>query len=55
MNMEIPEDVIDPKELSKLLKVNLEFFKKEISDHINQELKRFAIECNSIRNQGQVV
>lgn len=49
-NLEIPASVSDPKEISKLLKINVDFLKKEISHHIDIELKRFAIELSAIKN-----
>ena len=53
-DISIPDAVTDPRELSKLLKINVDFLKKEITDHIDAELRRFAIEVASIKNEGHL-
>lgn len=53
-SVKIPDPVIEPKELSKLLKINIDILKEDITNHINDELKRFANEINLIKNEGNL-
>lgn len=47
----IPDYIPEFSEFSKQLKINCEFIKKEITDHINDEIKRFHDEINKIKNK----
>lgn len=54
LDITIPDHVKDPKELSKLLKLSVDYFKKEVSDHVTKELIRFASEMASIKESIEI-
>lgn len=46
----IPDAIVTPEEISKLMRINADIIMQEISDHIDKELKRFAFQIECIKN-----
>ena len=41
-----------PEDIAKQMRINADILMKEITDHIDVELKRFARTIDSIKNEG---
>lgn len=39
--IKIPSSDIDYRDVARLMRINIEILKKEITEHVNQELERF--------------
>ncbi len=41
MNKHIPSVTLDYTEIAKAMKINIDILKKDLSDHVDSEIKRF--------------
>ena len=54
MNYEIPVSIPNPEQIATQQEINAEIIKQEITDHINNELRRFSREIGAIKNEGHL-
>lgn len=44
----IPDYIIDYREISKFMKINVDILKKELTEHIDKEIERFKMEIENV-------
>jgi hypothetical protein len=47
----IPSVDIDYREVARLMRVNIDILKKELTDHVNEELQRFEDEMKGMHEK----
>jgi hypothetical protein len=44
--IKIPSENIDYREVARLMRINIDILKKELTDHVNNEIERFQNAMN---------